>query len=446
MKLTNEFIRRVTKEIKEEKDRVSKDIITKFEMTNASLSTLANMIEQTLRQNFPSMALPSLGGMPIGHTSNGTFSAGFVPGMGMYNSTEEAEAYAIVKGEHEVVTTMKRHLDFLKLSLPEDFQLGFAADQLTSPMVDMIFAKHFVYFDAAYYAEVYAPIDQQKGHQMTKPRIHTALEALLSFVHLDVRKQLEITSLPTDQWVKNECATYVYDHSSNKYIIELGSGLKINAPRHLVESCPELDRVIGKRIREEFERVLGINYNAFLQTNELFITFIGNVIDWMLNQFAARITAIDANYYYGENFTIVEDKKYGIKFSASRSSTSISIYIDENDLTRGMHKQTILISINRDQVYSTGENEIMVTFSGAYTINQCLRYIAVKEETGYKISFSAYGTSQSARSDFVVFHATEAYKLFVLFMWKFIGEDSKDMMPKVMYRLIELTTDKIKKD
>lgn len=386
MEMTRDFIRETIKSIKVEKDKIKNDMMTKFSMLEGMLASVGANIENSFRANFPQNPI-----MPM------VIHQGAIANL--INTTNDCSD--ILQGDTEVISTFKRHIEFLKL----------VADPIQRERLDKTFKKYFIYWDNYYYSKTYSKEFSADG-RTTIPNPVMSLDKLSNIFGYNVKNNIKIASSDSDVWGTNAPVTYSYNNNMNMFDIQLDNSLQGSVRLSTINSCPELDININHAINRVYKNEFGFDYFKFQEVNNQFMLFLEELLTAFLKTRYEDWSNIKRKEYEYGNFDLVYDSDF--KFSVGSYNTIFQFifkYPDDQDGTSS-NRKTINIKIEEHHLDSV--DKIKVKMDGVY---QSLNYSLLnRKDENSQVTFDGYTKTDSSRdTETVLRYYGEDYKLFVLY-------------------------------
>lgn len=386
MQMSREFIRETIKSIKAEKDKIKNELATKFATLEQMLSQMGTNIENSFRMNFP---------------QNPTYPMVIHQGVIASLSYASMDSVDILQGNTEVITTFKRHIEFLKL----------LADPIKREQLDKVFNKYFVYWNSEYFAKRYVGNLSQDGRTAI-PNPVMSLPKVSDVFGWKDREAIVVKNSDSDVWATNAIATYSYNHSLQMFDIELDNSLSTTAQPSTINSCPELDINICAAIVRFYKEKYGFDYNKFIQVNDEFIGFITELLTAFLKtRYADWQNIKRKDYEYGD-FDLVY--KPDFKFSLGKFKTRFNFIFKLPSDPTGETSNRKNITISIDEHHWETVDKITVKLDGVYqTLNFSL---SNRSDENSEVVFDGYDRNSSSKpDDRTLIYFTEDYKLFVLY-------------------------------
>jgi len=416
MEMNREFIHAIVKDIKTEKDRIKADILKRFSSLETTINTFGLNLEAGLRHNFPVMQFPPF----IYHQNSMT-----IPII-------DSEDLNIVKGETEVITTFKRHIDFLKLVAKSAFEI----EQLEAN-----FNKYFIYWDNQYYYNKY-----DKG---LSPEIKTKLPNLILSIDkiryilsgMD-KNTLQITSGEHDVWQKNAPVEYNYNYTTNQFDLTFDNSLTCSVRLHIINECPELDLNIGNAINKAYMDNFGFDYFKFEEVNNKFIKFIVEYLtEFLITRFEDWTKLKKRNDWDYGDFELIYEPMYQVSFDDSKANVLFKFHPPKDDSISNQKR----VEFSIKNLKSNNECTITVRLSG---IQQTLVFkLSNQENTQKSISFMGYiKDSNSTKQEVYLQYFTEEYKLFVLYYGGFLLAQREEFLNKLDISITTSLSEQIAKE
>lgn len=386
MEMTRDFIRETIKSIKAEKDKIKNDLMTKFTTMEQMLIQVGINVESSFRANFPQNPI-----MPM-VVQHGSIAS-------LINVTNDS--IDILQGDTEVVTTFKRHIDFLKL----------LADPIQRERLDKMFKKYFIYWDNYYYSKTYTK-DFSTDGRTTIPNPVISLDKLQNVFGYNVKNNIKITSSESDIWGTNAPVTYSYNNSLNMFDIQLDNSLQGYVRLSSINNCPELDINISHAVNRVYKEQFGFDYFKFQEVNNQFMLFLEELLTaYLKTRYQDWSNIKRKDYEYG-NFDLVYDSDF--KFSVGSYASTFQFifkYPDDQDGTSS-NRKTINIKIE-DHHFDSVE-KIKIKMDGVY---QSLNYSLLdRKDENSQVTFDGYTKTDSSRdTEIALRYYGEDYKLFVLY-------------------------------
>lgn len=386
MQMSRDFIRAMVKDIKAEKDRIKFDLQAKFSSVEAILSTLGMNLEASLRQNFPNMPV-----MPLIY-QQGT----------MIMPTVYSEGIDTVQGTTEVITTFKRHIEFIKLVSNSVIEM----EQL-----EATFNKYFIYWDNNYrydrYNKGYSPDAQTK-----LPNPVMSLDRLSYVLGYNIKNTIQITSGDHDTWTKNAPVEYRYNNNTNQFDLNFDSSLACPVSLSVINDCPELDFNIGNGINKVYMEKLGFDYFKFEEVNNKFIDFITTYLTrFLLIRYQDWTKIKKKNEWDYGNIEILHSSDQLVNFKPNyptKASVVFKFKMPEDTSSNNKNIEFVI-----EDYDSNTECTITVKLMG---VQQTLVFkLFDRENTHEPISFMGYNKNQNNSTETHLQYFTEDYKLFVLY-------------------------------
>ncbi len=386
MEMTRDFIRETVKSIKTEKDKIKSDLMTKFTMLESMLASVGANIENSFRMNFPHNAI-----MPM-VVNQGTMAS-------LISAVNDCTD--LLQGDTEVITTFKRHIEFLKL----------VADPIQRERLDKTFKKYFIYWDNYYYSKTYSKELSADG-KTTIPNPVMSLDKLSNIFGYNVKNNIKIGSSDSDVWGSNAPVTYSYNNNMNMFDIVLDNSLQGSVRLSTINNCPELDINIRHAINRVYKSEFGFDYLKFEEVNNQFMLFLEELLTAFLKTRYEDWSNIKRKEYEYGDFDLVYDSDF--KFSAGKYNTAFQFIFKYPDDQNGTSSNRKTISIKIEDHHSDSVDKIKIKLDGVY---QSLNYSLLnKKEENSQVTFDGYTKTDSSRdTETVLRYYGEDYKLFVLY-------------------------------
>lgn len=387
MEMTREFIRAMIKDIKAEKDRIKHDLQAKFTSIEDILSTFGMNLENGLRHNFPMMQMPPL-----------IYQQG-----SMIMPTIYSEGIDTLQGNTEVITTFKRHIEFLKLVAGSVSEI----DRLENT-----FNKYFIYWDNNYrYSKYNQGLSEDAKTKLPNPIM--SLDRLNYVFGYNLKNSIKITHNENDVWSKNAPVEYRYDNNSNQFDLNFDNSLTCQASLSVINDCPELDKNISNAVNAAYMEKLGFDYFKFEEVNDRFVEFIITYLTKFLIARSADWTKIKKknDWDYG-NIEILHSSDHLINFKNDfgyKAQVVFKFKIPEDTGNNNIKNIEFVI----ENFNFTNECTITVKLMG---VQQTLIFKLFKNESNEEpITFMGYAKNQNNSLETHLQYFTEDYKLFVLY-------------------------------
>lgn len=386
MEMGREFIRAMVKDIKAEKDRIKNDIQSKFIHVESMLSTLGINLEAGLKHNFPMLQLPPL-----------IYQQG-----SMIAPTIYSEGMDTLQGGTEVITTFKRHIEFLKLV---------ANSNLEIEKLDAQFDKYFIYWNNEYRYNRYnkgLSIDAQ-----TKlPNPIMSLDRVHYVFSYNFKNTLQITNTENDVWDKNAPVEYRYNPSTNQFDLNFDNSLTCSANLSVINDCPELDTNIGNAINKVYMDKLGFDYFKFEEVNDKFVEFVTTYLTrFLLIRFADWNKIKKKNDWDYGNTEILHETGHEVNFRPGYPEKASVVF--KFKIPEDTNSNTKSIEFVIENYASNTECKVTVKLSG---IQQTLIFNLFDRENEHEpVSFMGYNKNQNNSTETHLWYYTEDYKLFILY-------------------------------
>jgi len=385
--MNRDFIRETIKSIKDERDKVNTEYQVKLVDLNNRISYISSTFEDYFRNNFPS--LPPIPFYYYGSGENLVTN---------YDYSGEL----ILQGKTEVISTFKRHVEFLKL-LCGDVKVR---------ELDKQFNKYFVYFNEDYYNDTYVK-NLSSEKRTTLPNIVMSIRCLSSIFGSKYKESLSICSSELDVWENNAPVKYNLNNSSEKFSLEFDNGLNGETYLNYVNNCPELDKNISKAIDKVYKDTLGIEYYKFEETNNGFIDFIQELLTLTLIEKIEDLSNVRKKEFEFGPINIIYDSDF--RFNVSETKLEFQFFFNKPDETiANSNKHYMVIQI--DKLEFSKEYYIKVKFS---PFSQCLVF-TLPDNEDKEVLFEGYTKNKNNEYEKELFndYFTEEYKLFVLYYCK----------------------------
>lgn len=386
MEVTRDFIRETIKSIKAEKDKIKNDLMTKFSMLEGMLSQVGVNIETSFRANFPqNPILPMI--VHQGSIAN------------LINTVNDCSD--LLQGDNEIITTFKRHLDFLKL----------LADPILRERLDKMFHKYFIYWDNLYYFNNYDKGFSADG-KTTIPNPVMSLDKLSNVFGYNLKNNIKITSSESDIWEINAPVTFNYNNNMNMFDIQLDNSLQGLVRFGTINNCPELDENISHAVNNVYKEQFGFDYFKFQEVNNQFMLFLEEFLTAFLKTRYEDWSNIKRKDYEYGNIELVYDSDF--KFSLGSHATTFQFVFNYPDSTNETTSNRKYINIKIDQHHSDSVDKIKIKMDGIY---QTLNYSLLdRKDENSQVVFDGYTKTDSSRdTETVLRYYGEDYKLFVLY-------------------------------
>jgi len=386
MEMTRDFIRETIKSIKAEKDKIKNDLMTKFTTMEQMLIQVGINVESSFRANFPQNPI-----MPM-VVQHGSIAS-------LINTVNDS--IDILQGDTEVITTFKRHIDFLKL----------VADPNQRERLDRTFKKYFIYWDNNYYSETYSKGFSADG-RTTIPNPIMSLDKLSNVFGYNVKNNIKITSSESDIWSTNAPATFRYDNNMNMFDIQLDNSLQGFVRLSSLNSCPELDINISHAINRVYKEQFGFDYFKFQEVNNQFMLFLEELLTAFLKTRYEDWSNIKRKDYEYGNFDLVYDSDF--KFSVGSHATTFQFVFKLPDDQDGSSSNRKYINIKIEDHHFGSVDKIKIKLDG---VSQSLNYSLLnRKDENSQVTFDGYTKTDSIRDpEIALRYYGEDYKLFVLY-------------------------------
>lgn len=388
MEMTRDFIRETIKSIKAEKDKIKNDLMSKFSMLEGMMATMGSNIENSFRFNFPQNPT-----MPMVIHQGAIASIISVGG----------DCIDILQGNTEVVTTFKRHIDFLKL----------VSDPNQRERLDKTFKKYFVYWDNKYFVDTYVK-ELSQDAKTAIPNPILSLDRVSNILGYKAKDSISVRSSESDIWEYNAPVEYSYNNGMNMFDLIFDSSLQTTAGLSALNSCPDLDINISHAINRMYQEKFGFDYFKFKEVNEEFIAFITNLlITFLFTRYKDILEIKEPSWRYsGYSTDLVYEQDFKVTYYSTKAVFKFEFYRPGTEEESHPNKQFIEITVEDWQ--SNTECRVKVKLSN---VSQSLWFTLFdRNNQDSAIVFDGYMKQDSDKNrETVLQYFSEDYKLFVLY-------------------------------
>ena len=388
MEMTRDFIRNTIKDIKAEKDKIKNDLMSKFSMLEGMMSQMGINIESSFRANFPQNPI-----MPM------VIHQGAIANI----ISVGGDCIDVLQGETEVVTTFKRHLDFLKL----------VSDPNQRERLDRTFNKYFVYWDNQYFVDTYVK-ELSQDAKTAIPNPIMSLDKVSNIFGYKAKDSISVRNSESDIWEYNAPVEYSYNNGMNMFNLNFDSGLQTTAGLSALNSCPDLDTNISHAINHMYQEKFGFDYFKFKEVNEEFIGFITKLlIEILFIRYNDILQIKQPRWgYSGYTTDLVYEPDFKVSYHEHKATIKFEYYRPFTEDENNPNKQFIEITIDDWQSNTECRGKVKLS-----NVHQSLWFTLFdRDNQDTAIVFDGYKKNDSDKTnDTVLQYFSEDYKLFVLY-------------------------------
>lgn len=388
MEMTRDFIRETIKSIKAEKDKIKNDLMNKFSMLEGMMAQMGSNIENSFRFNFP---------------QNPTMPMVIHQGAIANIISVDGDCIDILQGNTEVITTFKRHIDFLKL----------VSDPNQRERLDRTFNKYFVYWDNQYFVDTYVK-ELSQDAKTAIPNPIMSLDKVSNIFGYKAKDSISVRNSESDIWEYNAPVEYSYNNGMNMFNLNFDSGLQTTTGLSALNSCPDLDTNISHAINHMYQEKFGFDYFKFKEVNEEFIGFITKLlIEILFIRYNDILQIKQPTWgYSGYTTDLVYEPDFKVSYHEHKATIKFEYYRPFTEDENNPNKQFIEITI--DDWQSNTECRVKVKLSNVYQSLWFTLFDRDNQDTA--IVFDGYKKNDSDKTnDTVLQYFSEDYKLFVLY-------------------------------